>query len=70
VADEGIDSQVDDAAWEQAVAALTRELKAGRTAEGLAAAVEICGDVLAERFPPRPDNPNELPDEVVEIPRV
>jgi putative membrane protein len=32
------------------------------------AAVEICGSVLAEHFPPiEGDNPNELPDHVVVI---
>jgi putative membrane protein len=32
--------------------------------------VGLCADVLAERFPAKPgDNPNELPDAVVVLPR-
>jgi putative membrane protein len=70
IADEGIHSQVDDGAWDRAMAALTAGLKRGRPADGFAAAIAICGDLLAERFPARPqDNPNELPDAIIVLPR-
>jgi putative membrane protein len=70
IADEGIHSQVEPRVWEQAMAALTEGLKRGQPAAGFAAAVGLCADVLAERFPPRPgDNPNELPDAVVVLPK-
>jgi putative membrane protein len=68
IADEGVASKVDPAVWDQAMARLIQGVKAGRAAEGFEAAVEICGTVLAEHFPPREgDNPNELPDHVVVI---
>lgn len=65
IADEGIYEKVDKAVWTETVKALTTELKAGRAADGFVAAVEIAGRVLAEHFPPRADNPNELPDPLV-----
>lgn len=65
VADEGIHSRVDHGVWADAVAALTRELRAGRPVAGFEAAIAQCGAVLADHFPPRADNPNELPDHLV-----
>jgi putative membrane protein len=71
IADEGIAAQVDRHVWDQAMAALIAGLKRGEPAAGFAAAIGLCADVLAERFPVGPgDNPNELPDAVVVLPRV
>jgi putative membrane protein len=70
IADEAIHAQVPDDTWEKAMAALTAGLKRGRIAEGFTAAIGLCADVLADRFPVRPgDNPNELPDAIVVVPR-
>jgi putative membrane protein len=70
IADEGIATQVDPSVWDRAMAALVQGLRRGQPGAGLAAAVGLCGEVLAERFPARPDdNPNELPDKVVVLPR-
>ncbi len=65
IADEGIHARVDQTVWGDAVAALTGELKAGRPVAGFEAAIGLCGQVLARHFPPRADNPNELPDHLV-----
>jgi putative membrane protein len=71
IADEGIASHVDPKVWDRAMAALIEGLKRGQPAAGYAAAIGLCADVLAERFPPRPDdNPNELSDAVVVLPRI
>jgi putative membrane protein len=52
------------------MAELAAGLTRGDPAAGFAAAVGLCGQVLAERFPAGPaDNPNELPDPVVVLPR-
>lgn len=70
IADDGIASKVDPKVWDRAMAALIEGMKRGQPGAGFAAAVGLCGDVLAESFPPRPgDNPNELPDAVVVLPR-
>lgn len=66
VADEGISAKVSDQVWDEAMRRLTAGLRAGRPAEGFEAAIEVCGAILAEHFPPTAgDNPNELSDAVV-----
>jgi putative membrane protein len=70
IADEGVAGHVDPHVWDKAMAALADGLKRGDPAAGFGAAVGLCGEVLAERFPAKPgDNPNELPDAVVMLPR-
>jgi putative membrane protein len=67
VADSGIHRLVDQDVWADAVEALARELRRGQPLEGFRAAIHQCGAVLAQHFPPRPGNPNELADRLVEI---
>jgi putative membrane protein len=70
IADEGIADHVEPHIWDRAMAALIAGLKHGKVEEGFAAAIGLCGDVLAEKFPIYgDDNPNELPDAVVVLPR-
>jgi putative membrane protein len=67
VADEAIHSRVEPDVWGEAMAVLIEEVKAGRTGEGMARAVEKIGEVLAECLPATLDNPNELPDRLIEL---
>jgi putative membrane protein len=67
VADVGINAKVSQATWDDAVAALIAKIKAGHPADGFVVAIEKCGAVLAEHFPPGALNCNELPDKLVEI---
>lgn len=67
IADEGIHARVDPDVWAEAVTALTAGLRARRPVEGFQRAIGLAGTVLAEHFPPRPGNPNEVPNRVVEI---
>ena len=67
VADRAIAEQVEPAAWGEAMADLIDEVKHGRPGEGLAKAVERVGAVLARTLPPTLDNPDELPNRVVEL---
>jgi putative membrane protein len=53
--------------WDHAVAALVAGMREGQTADGFIAAIEQCGAVLAEHFPPGVLNPDELPNRLVEI---
>jgi putative membrane protein len=70
IADDGIHEHVGSSVWDQAMAALIDGLRSGRVEQGFEAAIRFCGDVLAEKFPARPgDNPDELPDAVVVLPR-
>ena len=67
VADKAVTDQVGAEAWGEAMAALVEELKAGRPGDGMARAIEQIGAVLATILPPKGDNPNELPDRLVEL---
>lgn len=67
IADKGIHSRVDPSVWADAVEVLTGALSHGRPAEGFEQAIALVGGVLAEHFPPRPRNANEVPDRLVEI---
>jgi putative membrane protein len=42
-------------------------IKDGRPGDGFVAAGGLCGEQLARHFPPGTLNPDELPNEVVEI---
>jgi putative membrane protein len=67
IADAGINAKVMPDAWEGAVADLVAGLKEGRAADGFIAAIEQCGAILAEHFPPGALPRNELPNTLVEI---
>ncbi len=67
IADAGIHARVDSAVWAEAVNTLTNAMRRGVPAEGFETAVAQVGAVLAEHFPPRPANPDELPNRLVEM---
>jgi putative membrane protein len=67
VADTLIHSRVKQELWQETVDRLTAEIGAGRLGAGLVQAIEACGAALAEHFPRRADDRNELPDRLVEI---
>jgi putative membrane protein len=67
VVDEAILAKVDPSEWGEAMAALVGEVRAGRPGEGMAQAVERIGKVLAAHVPALQDNPNEIPDGVIEL---
>ncbi len=67
VADAGINNKVATAVWDDAISALVRAIKAGRPGDGFVAAIEQCGAVLAEHFPPGSLKRDELPDRLLEI---
>ena len=67
VADATIHARVAPELWGEAMAALLTATRDGRPGEGLAAAVERIGAVLAEHFPRGGADVNELPDRVVEL---
>lgn len=67
VADSGINAKVAPAVWQDAVDAAVAAIREGRIGDGLVAAVERCGAVLAEHFPPGAINRDEVPNKVVEM---
>lgn len=67
VADKSIADKVAPDVWGEAMAALVDEARQGRIAQGMARSIEIAGRVLAEHCPRNADNPNELPDRLIEL---
>ena len=67
VADEAITKVTTPETWGEAMAALLVEVKAGRPADGIVAAVEQVGKVLAEHFPRSSTDTNEIPDKLIEL---
>ncbi|KTE25512.1 MULTISPECIES: hypothetical protein [unclassified Sphingopyxis] len=67
VADEAIAAKVTPEVWGDAMVALIDRVRAGKPGEGMAEAVRQMGVVLAAHFPRGSENPNELPDRLIEL---
>jgi putative membrane protein len=67
VADEAILKVTDDHTWGEAMTALIADVREGRPADGIAAAVQRVGAVLAEHFPRSAEDINEIPDALIEL---
>lgn len=67
VADEAIASKVAPEIWGDAMLALIAQVRDGQPGKGMAEAVRQMGVVLAEHFPKGSENPNELPDRLIEL---
>ena len=67
VADAGINDKVSPDVWASAVQALVSAVKDGRPADGFVAAIEQCGAVLEQHFPPGTLKHDEIPDRLLEI---
>jgi putative membrane protein len=67
VADEAILRVTDEHTWGEAMTALIAEVREGRPADGIVAAIERVGVVLAEHFPRTAEDTNEIPDKLIEL---
>jgi putative membrane protein len=67
IGDEAITKVTTPETWGEAMAALLAEVKAGRPADGIVAAVERVGEVLKEHFPRSSTDTNEIPDKLIEL---
>ena len=67
IADSGIHARVDPALWNATLNVLLSHIRKGDLTGGFEAAIATCGEALAQHFPPGDDNPNELPDVLIEI---
>jgi len=67
VADEAILKVTDDHTWGEAMGALLAEVRDGRPGDGIVAAVQRVGVVLAEHFPRTAGDTNEIPDKLIEL---
>lgn len=67
VADEAIHKLADEQTWGEAMHALIAEVREGRAADGIVAAIERVGVVLTEHFPRAANDTNEIPDRLIEL---
>ena len=67
VADEAILKATDDSTWGEAMASLLEHVREGRAGDGIVAAIEQVGVVLAEHFPRSEGDTNEIPDKLIEL---
>ena len=67
IADEEIYRRVPDEHWGETAAALLAGIRRGDIAQGFVDAIGLAGGVLATHFPPRDDNPDELPNRLLRV---
>jgi putative membrane protein len=66
--DRGIHEKMGDQHWQNVRDQIILGIKNGEASRGICAAIESCGKALAEHFPHRADDVNELPDQVISRP--
>jgi len=62
--DAGIHSRLPQGVWQAHVASIVNGFRSGTPADGVCAVIDQLGEVLAEHFPARADDQNELPNTV------
>ncbi|MDC7222516.1 MAG: TPM domain-containing protein [Spirochaetales bacterium] len=62
LADKGINDVVKEGAWDEILAKLIEGIRADRFTDSLIEAVDACGTILADHFPIKDDDTNELSD--------
>ncbi len=65
LADEGINSRIEQTAWDSIVTELIDSIRGKKSVQGLVSALESCGKLLSQHFPIKSDDTNELPDGLV-----
>lgn len=65
IADTGIYSKTTPEFWGSTVSVMIKHIKQGDPITGMEEAIAMCGKALAEQFPPRHDDVNEVPDHLV-----
>jgi putative membrane protein len=66
IGDTAIHQKMGDKYWQDIRDLIIAGIREGNPGGGICAAIEACGKALAEHFPPRPDDINELPDRVID----
>ncbi len=64
IGDSGVHTRCGDEFWLNVAAEMTSHFRDSHFTEGIVHGVRAAGELLARHFPRRPDDKNELPDEV------
>ena len=67
LADAGINERSSKGEWDDVVTHFIGDVRAGRIEQGFLSAVAACGDKLAQHFPRRENDKNELPNRLIEL---
>ena len=65
IADDGIYEKVTPHVWDDLIAELTDAIRDGTRTGGFVAAIDKCGAILAEHFPPEAADYDELPNHLI-----
>lgn len=65
LADEGINSKVEQSTWDTIRDEMLNEFKSGRYSDGVLLGIQKIGTVLSEYFPVKSDDTNELSNKIV-----
>jgi putative membrane protein len=69
LADKGINDFVPTGTWDEVVAGIVEGIRSGRPTDAICAAILNCGALLSQKCPAGSgDNPNELPDTLIQEP--
>jgi uncharacterized membrane protein len=64
IGDTGVHARCGDAFWTELAHSMSARFRSGEFTEGIVQGINRAGELLAEHFPRRPDDNNELPDRV------
>ena len=64
IGDTGVHARCGDGFWQELARAMTEHFRNAEFTEGIVQGIKRAGDLLAEHFPRRADDRNELSDEV------
>ena len=67
LADSGISEKIEQAEWQDIVNNVITGIKNGNFTDHLAKSIQDCGNILAEHFPIKEDDTNELSNEIEEL---
>lgn len=65
IGDRGIHAKMGDQHWQNVRDLIIQGIKTGNARNAICSAIESCGQALSQYFPPRADDINELPDQVI-----
>ncbi|HAR94734.1 MAG TPA: hypothetical protein DCR97_02040 [Deltaproteobacteria bacterium] len=63
--DQGIHAKIGQGFWDVRAGELVKGIREGRTLDALTEVIKKCGEELAIHFPSCPDNPDEIPNDVI-----
>ena len=64
IGDSGVHARCGDVFWQELARSMTAHFRGAEFTEGIVQGIKRAGELLAEHFPRRPDDANELPDRV------